>query len=94
MKKIIGKVSESEKAEIQHLYERKNGLIELSRIISNGDDSLYEKVIKDLGETSTRFQNWWNETSSKYQWESVDNGHWEINFDTCEVYLIIPDKLD
>ncbi len=24
----------------------------------------------------------------KYQWESVDGGNWEIDFETCEIYLI------
>lgn len=26
--------------------------------------------------------------SEKYQWESIDGGNWEIDFDTCEIYLI------
>ena len=31
MKKLIGKVTEEEKKEIQSLYERKNGLTELAK---------------------------------------------------------------
>ena len=49
---------------------------------------LYERLIKDLGETSIKFQKWWNQMSEKYQWESIDGGNWEIDFDTCEIYLI------
>lgn len=26
--------------------------------------------------------------SEKYQWEKVEGGNWEINFETCEVYLV------
>ena len=26
--------------------------------------------------------------STKYQWKSIEEGNWEINFDTCEIYLI------
>ncbi len=51
------------------------------------NSELYEKLVKDMGETSTKFQNWWNRMSQKYQWESSENGHWEINFDTCEIFL-------
>ena len=40
------------------------------------------------GETSIKFQKWWNQMSEKYQWESIDGGNWEIDFDTCEIYLI------
>ena len=40
-----------------------------------------------MGETSTKFQTWWTRMSQKYQWESRDGGNWEINFDTCEVFL-------
>lgn len=28
--------------------------------------------------------------AAKYQWESHENGNWEINFETCEIYLIYP----
>ncbi len=35
-----------------------------------------------------KFQYWWTQMSQKYQWKSSENGHWEINFDTNEIYLI------
>lgn len=87
MKKLVGKVTEQEKNEIQLLFERRNGLNELAKILSTDNDALYEKLVKDMGETGTKFQNWWDTMSKKYQWESKDNGRWEINFETCEIYL-------
>lgn len=91
MKKVVGKVSESEKKEIQILFERRNGLNELANILTADNEELYERLVKDLGETGTKFQNWWNRMGEKYQWESIDGGNWEINFDTCEIYLIKPE---
>lgn len=88
VKRIIGQVTVDEKNEIQSLFERRNGLNELAKILSPENEELYEKLVKDLGETSTRFQNWWDRMAQKYQWESVDGGNWEINFDTCEIYLV------
>lgn len=88
VKRIIGQVTVDEKNEIQSLFERRNGLNELAKILSPENEELYEKLVKDLGETSTRFQNWWDRMAQKYQWESVDDGNWEINFDTCEIYLV------
>lgn len=41
-----------------------------------------------MGETGTRFQNWWDRMAEKYQWEMADGGNWEINFDTCEIALV------
>lgn len=87
MKKIVGQVTAEEKNEIQALFERRNGLNELAKILTVENNELYEKLIKDMGETSTKFQNWWSRMSSKYQWESVDGGNWEIDFDTCDIYL-------
>ena len=26
----------------------------------------------------------------KYQWETVENGNWEINFDSCDIFLVEP----
>ena len=46
------------------------------------------ELVKDIGETGMKFQNWWDRMSSQYQWESTENGNWEIDFDTNEIYLI------
>lgn len=85
---MIGQVTVEEKNEIQTLFERRNGLNELAKILTAENEELYEKLVKDLGETSTKFQNWWDRMGQKYQWKSVDGGNWEINFDTCEIYLV------
>ena len=86
MKKKVGEVSEEEKKEILTLFERKNGLSELVKIVKN-DDALYEKLVTDMGATSTKFQAWWDKTSQKYQWEMTTGGNWEIDFDTNTIYL-------
>lgn len=87
-KKIVGQVTVEEKNEIQILFERRNGLNELAKIVTADNTELYEKLVKDLGETGVKFQNWWNRMAEKYQWESSENGNWEINFDTCEITLV------
>lgn len=88
VKKVIGQVTVEEKNEIQALFERRNGLNELAKVVTADNDELYEKLVKDLGETGVKFQSWWNRMGDKYRWESVDGGNWEINFDTCEIYLV------
>lgn len=88
VKKVIGQVTADEKDEIQTLFERRNGLNELAKILTADNAELYEKLVKDLGETGTRFQNWWDRMAGKYRWESAEDGNWEINFDTCEISLI------
>lgn len=87
MRKIVGKVTAEEKNEIQTLFERRNGLNELAKIVTSDNNELYEKLVKDLGETGTKFQNWWNRMGEKYQWKSIDGSNWEIDFDTCNIYL-------
>lgn len=91
MKKIIGSVTEEERDEILALFERRNGLNELAKILTPDNEELYERLVKDMGETGTKFQNWWDRMAEKYSWESADGGHWEINFDTCEITLNSPD---
>lgn len=87
MKKKVGQVTVEEKNEIQTLFERKNGLSELAKVLTSDNETLYEKLIKDMGETGTKFQGWWDTMAQKYNWESSPNGNWEINFDTCEIFL-------
>lgn len=87
-KKLIGQVTTDEKNEIQTLFERRNGLNELAKVLTVDNNELYEKLIKDLGETNSKFQNWWNRMGDKYQWESVEGGNWEIDFETCNIFLV------
>lgn len=88
MKKVVGKVTEEEKSEIQQLFERQNGLNELAKIVSADNDALYEKLVKDLGGTGSKFQDWWNRMAEYYQWESGEGTHWEIDFVTNDINLV------
>lgn len=90
MKTKTGQVTPQERDEIQALFERRNGLNELARILTADNTELYERLIKDLGETGTKFQEWWDRMATKYQWESADDGNWEIDFSTCDIYLVTP----
>lgn len=88
IRKQVGQVTPEERDEIQALFERRNGLNELAKILTADNAELYEKLVKDLGETTTRFQAWWDRMEAKYQWESMKNGSWEINFESCNIYLV------
>ncbi len=85
---MVGRVTEEEKNEIQTLFERRNGLNELAKILTADNGELYEKLVRDMGETGTKFQQWWDTMQEKYQWEGSENGHWEIDFNTCEINLV------
>lgn len=87
-KKVIGQVTTEERNEIQTLFERRNGLNELAHILTTENEDLYEKLVKDLGETGAKFQDWWNRMGEKYNWESAEGGNWEIDFETCTIYLV------
>ena len=47
MKKLVGQVTEDEKREIQSLFERKNGLKELAKILTVENIAMYEKLVQD-----------------------------------------------
>lgn len=89
IRKIVGQVTPEERDEIQKLFERKNGLTELAKILTVDNGELYEKLVKDMGETGTKFQQWWDTKAKQYDWESSPNGNWEINFQTCEITLVV-----
>ena len=67
MKKLVGKVTEEEKNEILSLFERRNGLNELAKILMVEHETLYEKLVRDLGNTGLKFQKWWDIMAAKYQ---------------------------
>lgn len=90
--RVVGRVTPAERDEIQTLYERKNGLVELvAALRENGNmpagDAFYEKLVADMGRTTSRFQAWWKEKGRLYGWEASPTGHWTIDFDSCEIHL-------
>lgn len=87
MNKVVGKVTEQERDEILRLFERKNGLAELAKILTPDNKELYERLVSDIGKNQIEFQKWWDAKGSEYGWESIPNGSWSINFDTCEISL-------
>lgn len=86
-KKKVGQVNVEEKKQIQKLFERKNGLTELAKILNADNSVLYEKLVRDMGETGIKFQQWWDDMACKYQWESSPNGNWEIDFNNGDIFL-------
>lgn len=92
-KKAIGKVSPEERDQIQKLYNRKCGLLELSGTLEHlsrnelQENALYEKLIEDLGYTVNEYKNWWDRISRKYKWDNIPGYEWEINFSSCDISL-------
>ncbi|EGD46937.1 putative cytoplasmic protein [Ruminiclostridium papyrosolvens DSM 2782] len=89
----VGLVTQEEKNKVQELHERILGLEELLISFSNksniqeAKNELYEKVVKDIGETKRKLQVWWDEMYEKYNWKTVKNGNWHIDFLTNEFFL-------
>ncbi len=92
-REVVGIVTEEEKNEILVLFERKLGIEELaftleSELLSTDEkDNMQEKMIAELGRVKINLQACWNRVYEKYKWKSVDGYKWNIDFQTCEIYL-------
>ena len=93
----VGQVSPEERDEIRRLFERRSGLAELARSLAGmsqaelANSVLYDRIVTEMGEVATRFQAWWQEKAAQYGWESSPEGAWQIDFNTCAVYLAKPE---
>jgi len=89
----IGSVTPEERDEMKALFERKNGLSELLRVLTgsgceeSSNRKIYDRVVRDMGEVKTKSQGWWDEKGVKYDWEKIKGYSWMIGFDTCDIYL-------
>jgi CXXX repeat modification system protein len=90
-RKSVGFVTPEERDEIRMLFERKNSLQELFKSLAEMESDkmgpLYERLVKDMGVVSQEFQAWWTQKAQKYDWKRKRGGNWEINFETCEIFL-------
>jgi len=91
-KTMVGTVTPEESDAIRALFERRNGLLELFKALIDMDtdqrDLLYEKIVRDFSDVTARYQDWWTEKSLKYGWENSEGKRWEVNFTSCEVFII------
>ena len=85
MNKVVGIVTEEEKAVIKELNAHRNSLEELILILPK-DDELYKTAINDMDETTKKYKEWWNQKYEKYQWEKGE-GDWKILFETNEIII-------
>ncbi len=90
-KRLLGKVTEQERDHLRRLFERRNGLLELFRELPDLERSetafLYDKIVSDLGRVVTSYEEWWAAMSAKYGWENTRGKRWEIDFETCDMFL-------
>lgn len=92
----VGEVTDQEKNEVQRLYERKLALQELlgtlptQAIDEQAKEELYDRILIDMGTTKLKFDGWWSEKAQKYNWMSLPDGHWSIDFQTNEIFLNTP----
>jgi len=92
-REIVGKVTEEEKKEILIFFERKLGIEELTATLESDlftldkKESMQDKMISELGKVKLNMQAWWDKMYAKYKWKSVEGYKWNIDFQTCEIYL-------
>ena len=94
-KRIIGSVTDEEKDQIESLYERKNGLVELmyslnqnTLLSEESKSSIYDKLASDMGKNEVAFDKWWSDMQEKYHWISPEGYSYFIDFLTNEIMLV------
>ena len=93
--RIIGSVTEEEKEQIEALYERKNGLAELLYSLNQNTllneevkNTIYDRLVSDMGKTDIAFNKWWDDMQQKYQWISLEGYSYIIDFQTNDIMLV------
>ena len=89
MEKIVGNVGKREKNEIIDICEKKMSLDNLVLITKDQDEKLYNKAIDALKDVKQEYDGWWSRMVEKYNFDGDENGHWEVNFQTGQVILVI-----
>ncbi len=79
---VIESLEKEDFEKIRNLFERKIALENLMKIISKDMDHLYEKAVKDYGETTREFNDWWDGKTKKYKWNGEN---WYVDFQTQEI---------
>lgn len=89
---VVGQVTAEEAASIKYLNGRKAELKQqLKRLIDMDREelycTLYDLLIRELGEVSTACEQWWDEKYDKYQWANLVGDEIEIDYDSGQVLV-------
>ena len=85
MNKTI-EILEIEKEKFYDLFEKRNALINLEKIIDSSN-VLYRRLRINLIETTKAEERWWNEIAEKYNLK-LENEKWIINFKDNTLFII------
>lgn len=88
--KLLGTITAEESETVRKLLGRKDALKELAQILppqSKTEDSLYERIVDDMAETSSKIEVWWKATSKKYGWDYEASDRWYLNMESYEIFL-------
>ena len=85
MRKVIDVLTDVEKEEILELYEKKQAMENLFKIIIKEKEPLiYETLKRDYMELADDFNAWWNENIENKGWEK---GRLFVDFNSNEIIL-------
>lgn len=84
MNKTI-EILEIEKEKFYDLFEKRNALINLEKIIDSSN-VLYRRLRINLIETTKAEERWWNEIAEKYNLK-LENEKWIINFKDNTLFI-------
>ena len=88
--KLLGIITPEESENARKLLGRKDALKDLVQVIpiqGKSEDSLYERIIEDMAETSLKIETWWKTMSKKYGWSYAASDRWYLNTESCEIFL-------
>ncbi|MGS0763611.1 CXXX repeat peptide modification system protein [Syntrophomonas curvata] len=89
MTKILP-ILETEKDEIESLFERMNSLHGLSLTLAASNDlfqensNMFERIVSDLAQTQKKYKQWWECIADKYNLDKSRLEEYRVNFqDSC-----------
>lgn len=89
MGKLVGQVSEIEKNDMIDICEVKVALDNLEKIVEKDEATLLKQITHERNIADERYNAWWDSIRENYDFEGDERGHWQLDFQTGEVFLVV-----
>lgn len=84
MRRNICMIEDSQRQEIQELYEKKLAYENLAKILSPSQNAeMYNRLISDYGSAIRQFSEWWDHILAEH---NLPTGEYYIDFTSNEIY--------
>ena len=87
-KKLLCTLEDKDVDQFKDISDLRGSLVTLLPTLPMESKEEYSNYLKELIDIQSRWNDWWNYVEKKYSFAIADNGYWQIDYGSNNMYLV------